>query len=62
MTVKSSARGALEGSEALDLYKTELANSVRVMSHQSALLLQALSERATLLADIAGSQSIRSAD
>jgi hypothetical protein len=45
--------GRLEGTEALDLYMTEIASSVRAISQQSALLLQALSERAILLADMA---------
>jgi hypothetical protein len=42
--------GPLNGTEALDLYFRELASKIQLMSQQSALLLQALSERADLLA------------
>ena len=43
----------LEGKEAFGLYLTEIASSVLAISQQSAMLLQALSERAVLLADMA---------
>lgn len=43
----------LEGKEAFGLYLTEIASSVLAISQQSALLLQALSERAVLVADMA---------
>jgi hypothetical protein len=54
MTKESLDRGALEGTEAFDLYLTEITNSVLAMTQQSALLAQALSERAVLLAALAG--------
>ena len=44
----------LNGAEALDLYFTELAIRIQLMSEQSTLLLQALSERADLLAETGG--------
>jgi hypothetical protein len=53
MTKQSHDCGRLEGSEAFGLYLTEIASSVSAISQQSALLLQALSERAVLLADMA---------
>jgi len=53
MTKQSHDCGRLEGSEAFGLYLTEIASSVLAISQQSALLLQALSERAVLLADMA---------
>jgi hypothetical protein len=53
MTKQSHDCGRLEGTEAFGLYLTELASSVHAISRQSALLLQALSERAVLLADMA---------
>ena len=57
MTAESPDHGPLEGTEALDLYLSELASSVSAMSQQYALLLQALNERASLEANIAGGQS-----
>jgi hypothetical protein len=54
MTKQSHDCGRLEGTEAFGLYLTEIASSVLAISQQSALLLQALSERAVLLADVAG--------
>jgi hypothetical protein len=53
MTKQSHDCGRLEGSEAFGLYLTEIASSVSAISQQSALLLQALSERAVLLAHMA---------
>src|SRR5262245_3161732 len=53
MTKQSHDCGRLEGSEAFGLYLTEIASSVLAISQQSALLLQALSERAVLLSDMA---------
>jgi hypothetical protein len=53
MTRQSNDCERLEGSEAFGLYLTEIASSVSAISQQSALLLQALSERAVLLADMA---------
>ena len=52
MTKQSHDCGRLEGTEAFGLYLTELASSVLAISRQSALLLQALSDRAVLLADM----------
>jgi hypothetical protein len=43
----------LEGKEAFGLYLSEIASSVLAISQQSAMLLQALSERAVLVADMA---------
>jgi hypothetical protein len=54
MTEESLERETLKGTEALGLYRTELANKVLLMSQQSALLAQALFERADLLTRIAG--------
>jgi hypothetical protein len=54
MTKQSHDCGRLEGTEAFGLYLTEIASSVLAISQQSALLLQALSERAVLLSDMAG--------
>jgi hypothetical protein len=56
MTTESPHSGPLKETEALDLYKTELASRVQLMSRQSTLLLQALNERAALLTDIAGTK------
>jgi hypothetical protein len=42
----------LEGGAALDLYLAELGCSVAAISEQSALLLQALTERAELLQEL----------
>jgi hypothetical protein len=53
MPKQSHDSGRLEGTEAFGLYLTEIASSVLAISQQSALLLQALSERAVLLSDIA---------
>lgn len=53
MTVEPPERGALNGAKALDLYFKELASNVQVISQQSILLVQALRERATLLAGMA---------
>jgi hypothetical protein len=53
MTKQSHDCGRLEGAEAFNLYLTEIASSVLAISEQSALLLQALSERAVLLSDMA---------
>jgi hypothetical protein len=52
MTKQSQDCGRLEGTEAFNLYLTEIASSVLAISEQSALLLQALSERAVLLSDM----------
>lgn len=50
----SLSQGRLEGTEAFGLYLTEIASNVLAISQQSALLLQAVSERAVLLpADMA---------
>ena len=57
MTLESPDHGPLEGREALDLYLTELASSVSMMSQQYALLLQALNERASLQAGATRGQS-----
>ena len=53
MTKEPHDGGRLEGTEAFGLYLTEIASSVLAISQQSALLLQALSERAVLLSDMA---------
>ena len=45
----SGSDAPLEGSAALDLYLAELGSSVAAITEQSALLLQALAERAGLL-------------
>jgi hypothetical protein len=52
MTKQPHDSGRLEGAEAFGLYLTEIASSVLAISQQSALLLQALSERAVLLSDM----------
>ena len=53
MTKEPHDSARLEGTEAFGLYLTEIASSVLAISQQSALLLQALSERAVLLSDMA---------
>jgi hypothetical protein len=58
MTKQSHDCGRLEGTEAFGLYLSEIATSVQAISQQSALLLQALSERAVLLADMAGQAEV----
>jgi hypothetical protein len=60
MTKQSHDCERLEGSEAFNLYLTEIASSVLAISEQSALLLQALSERAVLLSDM--SEQIESSE
>jgi hypothetical protein len=51
----------LEGKESFGLYLTEIASSVLAISQQSALLLEALSERAVLLSDMPGQDESREA-
>jgi hypothetical protein len=52
-TKQHTGSGApLEGSAALDLYLAELGSSVAAITEQSALLLQALAERAVLLQEL----------
>ena len=53
MTKEPHDSARLEGTEAFGLYLNEIASSVLAISQQSALLLQALSERAVLLSDMA---------
>ena len=48
----SGSDAPLEGSAALDLYLAELGSSVAAITEQSALLLQALAERAVLLQEL----------
>ena len=48
----SGSDAPLEGSAALDLYLAELGSSVAAITEQSALLLQALVERAVLLQEL----------
>ena len=48
----SGSAAPLEGSAALDLYLAELGSSVAAITEQSALLLQALAERAVLLQEL----------
>jgi hypothetical protein len=53
MTEQSHDCGRLEGTDAFGLYLTEIASNVLAIGQQSALLLQAVSERVVLLADLA---------
>ena len=53
MAEGSPDRGALKGTEALDLYLTELMRCVLLMGKQSTLLLQVSSERLDLLTRLA---------
>jgi hypothetical protein len=48
----SGSDAPLEGGAALDLYLAELGSSVVAITEQSALLLQALAERAVLLQEL----------
>ena len=48
----SGSDAPLEGGAALDLYLAELGSSVAAITEQSALLLQALAERAVLLQEL----------
>jgi len=48
----SGSDAPLEGGAALDLYLAELGSSVAAITEQSALLLQALAERAVLLEEL----------
>ena len=49
---RSRSDAPLEGGAALDLYLAELGSSVIAITEQSALLLQALAERAVLLQEL----------
>jgi hypothetical protein len=58
MAKQSRDCGRLKETEAFGPCLTEIASSVRAISRQSALLLQALSERAVLLADMSAQAEI----
>jgi hypothetical protein len=51
-TQHSGSDAPLEGGAALDLYLAELGSNVAAITEQSALLLQALAERAVLLREL----------
>ena len=58
----SGSDAPLEGGAALDLYLAELGSSVAAITEQSALLLQALAERAVLLQELQRSASPATGD